>query len=96
MLPEYNLLAKSVGWRRQPLLFKNKNIKYLFFLKRRLGPCCKMSEESKQKYLVSQPTSIKIEVLGRRLLETNITPTYISVRAAAKAIRCPHTTIFKK
>jgi hypothetical protein len=64
-----------------------------------------MSEESKQKYLVSRasllappppPTSIKIEVLGRRLLETNITPTYISVCAAAKAIRCPHTTIFKK
>jgi hypothetical protein len=82
LLPEYSLLSNA-GSRLGP----SDPPPLLAFGK---GGESKMSEESKQKCLVSQPTSIKIEVLD---LETNITTTYISVRAAAKAIRCPNTTV---
>jgi hypothetical protein len=44
-------------------------------------------------YLVSQPNCIKIEGMG---LKTNNTTTYDSVRAAARAVQCPNSTIFKK
>ncbi len=48
------------------------------------------SEETKQKSSASQPNAQKIEVFDK---ETNLTTTYVSIRAAAKALSCTHHAI---
>jgi len=48
------------------------------------------SEETKAKMSAAQPAAIKIEVLD---LETNISISYNSIRAAASALNCPESSI---